>query len=346
MIKKGVYFLVAVLFVPLAVLADWKSEIKAYFGVNNDFRGVINYLGERFETLEPSDKPAAAGLLAYSYSKLGDDDNSSRWLSEYLDTYGGFGEGFYFLDETTHTALRTFFSTWLRKYPLVREMLFIESRDVGDSSPPSFLVIGIVLANPAYYKLSDAKGVIKGGLFLRGFNSITLETGQLLEKPGSHLFTLELKAEDFILKKAITIDVHFEFPRPAADPIIIAKDREFELSVYAGEKLLASSKKTIPATPPLKVETPPGKGRYSPYGPIDPGEEWNPFANSASILDAVAGIYSLFKELKKKKEGEAAVPPLKKTDLLAFSVFRKNPQGVEQNVRARLTLRVKNVYSR
>ena len=77
--------------------------------------------------------------------------------------------------------------------PLISDISLINS-NINGPNPPAKLVIGVDMERDAYYKLSDRENTIKGGLFKRGINIISIEADDLFQKSGSHIYFLDFKA--------------------------------------------------------------------------------------------------------------------------------------------------------
>lgn len=340
MIKKRAALLVSVVIsFYLSADADWRTDVSAFLGKTGDYQKAADYLSHQLESLSEIEKPTACALLAYSFHKLNDRNNAYKWLGEYFERYGGYNLGFGFLDGSAQMAVTEFLLTWQSKYPLVTEMGFIDQGDFQDFRPPDQLVIGLEIAGDAYFKLSDDKQVLKGGLFLKGYNSLSLEAGGLFEKGGTRLYFLELKVDDFIVRREIEIDAQSDSYLSVNKVESETRNYEYLLSMYIGDELVAFSKKLRPAPPPIKIDVPIGKGVYQPFGPV---KKDDPFLNSFSIQDAVSVISQLIKELKKNKAKEQSAPVRPKQQV-TVNFKRRNSQGLEEEVKTFLTLKKGNL---
>ena len=343
MSKKPAVFLAALVILHVSLCADWRSEISLYFGENKDYRGAIEYLLSTFSKVDEIDKADVAGLLAYSYQMINDKNTEYEWLSKYFETYMGFNTSYYFLDNSSNAAISNYLFTWQTKFPLIAKIGFISRGKLENPTPPSQLVIGIVIVNSAFYKLSAEKETLKAGQFLRGFNSFTIETAKMFKEANPQLYFLDLKVDDFVLRKEIEINIQLKTPLTLQKPEQAVKEREYIVSMFAGDALLASSKKVTKDLIPMHIELPPQRGRFEPYGPVDPTGKEDPFSSSGSILSAIASIYHLIKELTKKNEEDEYTPPVEIVEHISLTFIRKNPEGVEEEVKALLTLSKRNI---
>ncbi|MFB0565263.1 MAG: hypothetical protein ACETWK_06230 [Candidatus Aminicenantaceae bacterium] len=341
--RKIIPLLIILMGFQTGLLADWKTEISGYFNKKNDYRGAADYLLNSFETVNEKDKAIVCGLLAFSFSMLNDKNNEYKWLGEYFETYGGYGTGFNFLDVTTNAAILDYIKIWKGKYPLVTEIGLIDKDSSYNSASPAILIIGIEIMNNAHYKLSDEKNILEGGLFMKGFNSLSIKSGDIFEGSGSHFYFLDLKADDFSLRKEIEIDIKMDTFRKEKKPENKVMNREYLISMYIGDKLVASARKSAQTSIPLKIDIPLGKGRFAPYGPVDPHDRPDPFSSSFSIFNAVAGIYNLAKELKKGKEREKLTPSIQPKRQITVTFVKKISEGADKRVSAIITLKKKNV---
>ncbi len=336
MIKKLIPLLLsAVISLYLSAGADWRTDVSVFLGKTGDYQKAADYLINHFESLSEIEKSTACGLLAYSFHKLNDKNNAYKWLGEYFEKYGGYNLGFHFLDGSTQMAVTEFLLRWQSKYPLVTEMGFIDRGDFQSLSAPDQLVIGLEMASDAYFKLSDENQVLKGGLFLKGYNSFSLETGGLFEEGGTRRYFLELKVDDFIVRREVEISAQSDSYLSVKKVESETKNYEYLISMYIGDELVAFSKKLSPAPPPLKIDVPLGKGVYQPFGPV---KKDDPFMNSFSIQDAVAVIYQTIKELTKGK-GKELSEPVRAKQQVTVNFKRRNSQGLEEEVKIFLTLK-------
>ena len=216
--------------------------------------------------------------------------------------------------------------------PLITEIALIKTVAYDQLHYPRKLIIGVEISADAYYKLSFKGEIIKAGLLHRGLNLIHLEASHLFQTTAVHSYILGLKKEDLVLEKKIIIDIRLETStilKTEAQNMNI----EYKLSLFVGDKLIASRKKTPYDALLPKTEAPPSP-KYN--EPFDSNFRTAPGANSFSILGAVAGILKLIKELKsKKEEPEKTIHRQRQMTI----TFRKvDSEGALKEVRATITL--------
>jgi hypothetical protein len=344
--RKTAALSLLILFFGSILASDWRTEVANFFSAEPavDYRAAATYLEGRFGSLSEEDKAIASGLLAYLYGQLGDKNDEYERLGEYFEKYGLVGMGFNFLPPSAHASVANYLRDWQLKYPWVFKIGFVESSGITSVpfsiNPPETLVLGVEMANEAFYKLSDGRNVLKGGLFRRGFNSISIETKRLFRDSGTYPYFLELKAGDMIVRRELAVDVRVNSVgiiggKPAGP----SKNPEYILKMFLGDSLLASSRKLLPS-PPLKVEIPPPGGVYDPFGPGYQNEPKIP--NSFPIMALPAAIYDLIKSLTKRDEVEP-VPPVELKSEVAFAFNGKDAAGDQIEVRARLALGLRNI---
>jgi len=231
-------------------------------------------------------------------------------------------------------------SLYADQITLVNEIALIDSEIYNQSFPPQKVIIGIDLENDAYYKLTYQKNTIKAGLLHRGLNLIHVEANNLFEKSGTHMYLLGLKVGGLVLEKEIKIDIHLDTPNLAEKKEAESKNIEYELSMFVGDELIISSKKMHYDKFQLKLDPPSMPKNYKPF---DPNWRTDPFANSFSILDAVAGIYNLIKKQKTKKSEEKPVKYIQKWQRIVTSFIRKDPGGVAREVKATITISTRDL---
>lgn len=231
----------------------------------------------------------------------------------------------------------------LEEFSLVTDIWLAEIGEDKMFTPPDRLVIGIDLTENAYYKLSDKENVIKGGLFRKGPNFIDIEANDLFKKSGTHIYSLDLKVGEFVLREKIEIDIQLD----ADDVDVQSKDKaenpEYELSMFIGGRLVLSSKKFLPKNLSFEIEKPPLPENYGPFYEVR-GRDKNPMLNSFSIIDAVGAAYGLIKKMIDKKRTRKTEQPLKKYKQQTVTFIRRDSEGVSREIHAVVTLKsVKDV---
>jgi len=216
--------------------------------------------------------------------------------------------------------------------PLITEIALIKTDTSDQLLPPRKLIIGIEISADAYYKLSFKGDIIKAGLLHRGLNLIHLEASHLFKDTGTHTYLLGLKREDLVLEKKLIIDIHLEI---SAIVITEARNRniEYKLSLFVGDKLIVSKKKTHHDALSPKTEAPP-LPKYN--EPFDSNFRTTPGANSFPILGAVAGILQLIKKLRSKKEKPEKT--IQKQRQITTTFRQVDSEGVLKEVRVIITL--------
>ena len=335
--------------------ADWKVEVSGFFGQIDNYRQAVNYLLSRLEALDREEKPLAYILLAYSYEKLAEKDSEYKWLGQYFEKCRGYRPQFDFLDEYTTAAVIDYLTSWLERFPLITEVAFLDGKIYDKPEPPAKLLLAVHMANSAYYRLSAGKNIISGGIFNKGLNVITLKADRLFDQSGRHLYFLDVKADDLVLRKEIEIDIQLEPSLPEKriefqmknsrkkDEI---KNIEYKLSMFIGDKLIVSSRKIQPYKLALKLDIPLTKGKYQPFGPVvDKASPFNadPLANSFSIPQAIASLAQLLKGSGKKSQAAKKAPPPQEKKQIEITFIRKKSQGIEEKVDAALKLKAKTL---
>lgn len=340
MIKKLVLPLLLATSIGSTWASNWRSEVASFFSPPNDYAGAIRYLEEGLDTLEEMDKGLAAGLLAYCYYQLKDKDNEYRWLGAYFEQYGGYGMGFEFLPLSSQTEVYKYFRSWLVKYPWIIGMGLLETRPSPDSPPPEKLVIGLEVANNVYYKLTDGVTILKGGLFNRGFNTISIDPRSIFERSGSSRYFLEFKVDDLIVSREIEIEAQLSLFIPQEKPAPESKDTEFRLALFVGDEEIASGRKPYPIEINKEIDTGPPKDSFDPFGPGY--ERKDSIDNSFPIFAVPLVIAEIVKALTKGGEEDESVPPIETKPQISL-LFRKTWEGREVAGRASITFRIKEL---
>ncbi|MCX6560290.1 MAG: hypothetical protein NTZ26_07225 [Candidatus Aminicenantes bacterium] len=324
-----------------ALSAQWKEDAAKLIGKEKNYRTAAQMLAAGIDGFPGPEKADAAALLAYCASRTGDLNAETRWIVEYFDTYRAADSGFVFLDLIAQSEVIGFINSWRVKYPWIMGISLIKG--VGDDviMPEGILPLVIEMANPGYYKFSENGSVIKAGLFNPGFNIIALDANALFLASGRHTYGLEIKSEGLILTRAIDLDIEVSSSRAqpvAAPPGQSARPLEYTLIVYIGGEPVLESRKTI-RTVPLQLGIRPNQ---NPFG-FKPDymlnrDKPNP-ANSFNILNAVSFLYSLLKDLVKKRGRKDLPPPKVETVQDLVLTFRsKDFDGVDYESKITLKL--------
>ncbi len=221
---------------------------------------------------------------------------------------------------------------------LVIEIGLIGEKTGKTLAPPEKLVLGIEISEEVHYKLSDKENVIKGGLLRRGLNLVDIESKGLFEESGTHVYFLDLKVGDLILKKEIEIDIRLdssivdsETPSPVRDP-------EYELSMFIGNQLIVSGKKFSFKGASFEIEKPHLPEGYGPFYEIEK-EYRNPMLNSFSIIEAAGAVYDLIKKAIGKKKSQKSMRSIQKHKQLTVTFLRRDSEGVSREINARIELK-------
>lgn len=220
--------------------------------------------------------------------------------------------------------------------PVVLEIGLIDSDSYRGTSPPARLILGLEMNQDALYKLTHNKATLKGGRFLKGFNSISLETDNFFEGSGVHTYILELKVEERIIRQEFEIAVEMEDHAPRMTKETPAENKEYSVLMYIGDQLVASSKKLPTAEPSKKIELPPPPYKIDPYASAaEP--DYN--ATGVPIFATAIALYQTIKDLTAKKDKDKRPQPIRKKSLITSTFLRSSPDGQIYKVNAKITFR-------
>lgn len=337
----GLFF--PLFFLPLyGQLEDWRTTVASFFLNQTDVSEVTAYLESRFSSLASDDQASAALLLAYSWNKVNDRSKAYTWLAHFFEDYRGEGAFIDFLPRSTQNEVWAYLRQWQSRYPLVSDLSFLMPAEAPPSlSPPDRFVLAVEMTNGAFFKLTTEGETIKAGLLQRGLNTLSLESSPLIRQTGTHTFFLDLKADDLIIRREITIEVSLSSELllnnlPQAD-----LSRRYRVSLFFGDRLLAQSQSTIKLTPPIQLTLPPADGRFSPYGPVHPSDQRDPNTIGVSILSLPSVLAQLFKDYKTKREEKERVPPPEIKKEVQVVYLNQTSRGLEKMM-ADLKLKSKN----
>ena len=347
MIKKTASLMLLAALAAAQPISDWRAELVGFFGEPGtvNYQGAVHFLTAQIDLLSDEDKPMACGLLAYLYGQLGDKEKEYQSLGEYFEKYGAAGMGYSFLPLSTRNSVFRYLRDWQLRYPWVLKIGFVspggpQAQTPPAANPPETILLGVEMASDVYYKLMDGKETLTGGQFHRGFNSVPLRAGKLFREPAAFPYTLEFKAGDLIVRRELIIGVQMDYMGRLDKSRSESESNKFLLEMYFGQELLASSRKTVISIEDLGVEVPPPSGKYDPFGP---GYQNDPkIPNSVPITAIPAAILEAIKSLKKKDEIEP-VPPVVLKEEFVVPFWRTRPGGEIVEVRARVSLGMREI---
>jgi hypothetical protein len=221
--------------------------------------------------------------------------------------------------------------------PVVLEIGLLDSDSYRDTSPPARLIVGLELSQDALFKLTHNNATLKGGRFLKGFNSFSLETENFFEGPGVHTYILELKVTDRIIRHEFEIVIEMEDQTPQVSKKPPAEDKEFIVMMYIGDQLVASSKKLPTAEPSKKIEIPPPPYQIDPY---NSAAEPDYNVTGVPIFAAAMAIYQTIKDLTAKKDKDVRPQPIQKKSKILSTFLRSSPDGRIYKAKATISLRI------
>lgn len=323
---------------------DWRMETAAHF-YQKDYQAAAAYLRDCMPKLDPSDKPSAAVLLGYLSDRLGDKTQARDWVIQFFETYGGPNLTFTFLDFGSEGEVMDFINAWRSRFPQVSNITLVRRKDSRGPMPPESVELGIDMTRDALYRFSDSGGIMGGGLLHQGFNILTVPAERFFDHSGSHIFVLDLKADELILRKEVTITVALT-PEPTLEPQKRLADglgMEYKLSFYIGDRLVVTSTKLGVATNPLKLNVKPSNlvanPLFKPPGQNDPFDSRN---LGFSIPQAISLLTGMVKDLvtKKPKKPETSIERL---NALGMTFFRSGAGGSEVEVKAWVSLQTRSL---
>jgi len=225
------------------------------------------------------------------------------------------------------------------KIPLISEIGLIESGGRAGTNAPRELIVGIESSRYLFYKLLESGTVIKGGQFLPGFNSFSIEIGDRFEHPGAYAYALVLKSGSLVIRKNFTLDIRIqesEIPKEeSADEVV---KHENIISMYIGERLIASNRKLYTSELTEKIKAIPRPYSIDPYDSAAEPSMKN--TGGVPILGAVAAAADAIKALFSGKLEKESRRPIEKKRHITARFIRNDPDGKEISVTAAISLRL------
>ena len=325
---------------------DWRLETAGRL-YQKDYRVAAAYLQDCLPNLDQADKPMVTALLAFLSDKLGDKKQSRDRVLQFFETYGGPNLTFTFLDMVSEGDVTAFINAWRGRYPQVSNITLVRRKNNRGPLPPESVELGIDMANDAYYRFSDASGIMGGGILHRGFNILAVPAEKFFEHSGAHVFVLDLKLEDLVLRKEVTIAVTLT-PEPSLEPekkLAEGLGMEYKLSFYIGDRLVVTSTKLGQASNPLKLGVKPSNlvanPLFKPPGDTDPFDSRN---LGFSIPQAIGLLAGLVKDLVTKKP-QKLESSIEKLNALGITFFRSGAGGSEVEVKAWVSLQTRSLVA-
>lgn len=344
MIKRIAPLLLSLTLILPAATDDWRSDLADFLAAEKgaDYRGALEYLEAKFDSLTEEDKPSACGLLAFLEARLGDSPGEYRRLGDYFERYGAIDMGFQFLPLAVRSEFYRYIRDWQLRYPWVMKIGIVASSAATVQTsvyPPDSLILGIEMAGETLYKLSTNGRVIKGGMFRRGFNEIVIDARRVFQESGNTPYILEFKAGDLVIRRALMLNLRREtYGRIGSRQE--ARTAEYSVKLYLGDRLLAANQRTAAVAPPLDIPVLPQSGQYDPFGPGYQNEPKYP--GGVPIAALPAAVKELFDAFKKRNAIEP-VPPVELKVDMQYVFSEQSPDARQSEVRAHLWLDIQSI---
>jgi len=225
---------------------------------------------------------------------------------------------------------------------LISDIGLIDNGVRQRTTPPNTLVVGIDVNKDVLYKLSDDRGVIKGGQFLKGFNAFSVTVHDRFEQSGTYAYILELKAGNLVVQRKFKIDIRIDLPKELEEKEAEAPaEREHVVSMFVGGQLVVSYRKLHTADLSKEIAAIPRLYEIDPY---DSSAEPSPDMGFP-ILGAAVAAYQVIKGLLSKKDSEEPTRPVVKKTQISTSFIRSDSSGRERTVTAVISLWIEDNFS-
>jgi hypothetical protein len=324
--------------------SDWRSTAGTYF-YNRDFLNASDYLRERLADVDASEKPVVIALLAFLSDRLGGKTQARDWMLQFFETYGGPNVSLPFLDIVSEGDVSAYLNSWRSRYPQVTNLTLVRRRNAAGPMPPGIVELGIEISGDAFYRFSDAGGIMGGGLLHKGFNILGIPADHFFDRSGAHVFALDLKQGEVLLRKELTVSVGLtpEEAPSVEKTLTQGLAMEYMLSFYFGDKLVVSSSKLGQAANPLKLDLQPTNLKANPlFKPPGQHDRFDPSMTGFSIPGAIGALAGLVKDLVTKKP-QKIEPIVDRVGSYVLTYFRPGPGNTEVEVKATVTLQTRNV---
>jgi hypothetical protein len=213
------------------------------------------------------------------------------------------------------------------------EIFLIGDKTIREYSLPDQLAIGIVLSDPAYFKLTENRETIMNGMLNAGLNQLNLISGDRLKKAGIYRYHLFLKKDRVIENMRIELVVTFQ---QESQGIIKEPITHFVLSMYIKNQLMGIRSKSIIHQVRQEIKK---IISSKDTGPLDPLTGRYPNLDRINLLNLVPGLFkSTVKKLPEvsRENGKKEQRPHQ----LSYTFFQEGPKGGKRLVKAKARLKI------
>lgn len=340
-IKRAILILAAAAVLAPALQAQWREESARLIGRDKNYAAAGKLLQDGISGFEQADKADAAVLLAFCANRTGDTKAETGWIVDYFDSYKAADGGFAFLDLVAQSDVIGFLNGWRAKYPWMVGVSLVKGVGNEVIMPEGILPLVVEMINSGYFKFSENGIVLKAGQFSPGFNIIALDANALFLGSGRHIYRLEVKSGSLLLSREIALDVEVSSTRPQPAPVSAAQSTrplEYTLTLYIGGEPVMVSRKTVRPVS-LKIDVKPSKNPFGFKPDYMLNRDKPDPMNSFSLFNAIGLLYSLLKDLLKKRGKKDVEPPkIETVQDLALEFRSRDFDGVDYTTRVSLKL--------
>lgn len=246
-IAAVVFFFIVLFFIAAAfpVYADWKTDLARLLAEEKDYGGAKQLLETGLSTVPMNDRPFAWLTLAYCCHKLGDKKSEAKWITGFFEIYKGLSDVFPLTDIALNRQIGDYMREWRRKYPLVIQTGLLKDGSFKGTHVPKYLTLAVEMGKSTHYRLVYKEKVVSAGIMQKGFNFIELTAAPLFERSDTHIYTLDLKAEDLIVQKEIVLNITCRYPENSGQMKAPVRKSGFGVAMFVENRLVAYHKKSV-----------------------------------------------------------------------------------------------------
>ncbi len=211
---KRIFFILLFLAVSFISFADWKANVKEYWDTFEDYTHIINYLEKNFSNIPLQDRPAALGILAFSYNMGGNDEGEIRAVKKLFHEYNYNSISPEFLGLSGRIKIFDFIERWKKKFPGIYKIQ-IAKRDrlFCFFNPPKNIIVNmhsLAASEIEVKKLPDENGI---KFFLNeGRNSISLPLKYIDIKKAETSLIMKIKCGMITESKQLILKKEYKYP--------------------------------------------------------------------------------------------------------------------------------------
>ncbi|MCP4216639.1 MAG: hypothetical protein GY765_18450 [bacterium] len=230
--------------VVLPAHADWTAHLSQLL-VEKNYHEAETYLGGCLEQVSKRDIAFAHLTLAYLAGKSNNKAVERNRIIDFFETHEGMVDIFPIAHHAVNKDIGDYLRSWRIKYPLPIRIGFVKGSGFSNSRLPRYITLGVEMSNACNYRLVFGRRMQSAGLLQKGFNFIKFPVDGLLGESADRVFFLELKTDDFVLRREIRLVVTCLRPANSGQVKEELKREGYGVAMFIENRMIAYHKKTL-----------------------------------------------------------------------------------------------------